>query len=382
MTYNIIYNSVEQIGTRDFKIIDNSNNDVKEVFLSKSINMYVEKMKGKIDELQNSWDSIKKYVNPYEFIHTRIPNEKYSVCKYVPISRSFFKLIEIFDYIQLGKSLQYKSISSLHLAEAPGGFIEAMHYYVKNTDIGLNRCVGLSLIDNVTGTPSWNKPYINKLSRTTIEYGKNNCDLTNSENYLYLKNKYTEKFDIITGDGGFDFSIDFNKQEMLCVPLIFAECLYAITFQKAHGIFILKMFDIFTRPSAEILYLLSSLYERIYIYKPNTSRAANSEKYLICKNFICTEENRKELIERIPYLLKSCGNMSSFLDFDLSLLFKNRVEDINAILGQQQLENISATITLIGHKSQKEKLESLKQNNVQKCINWCIKHRFNYNTLG
>ena len=51
--------------------------------------------------------------------------------------------------------------------------------------------------------------------------------------------------EIITGDGGFDFSLDFNKQEAIIVELLFAQIAYAIVMQKEKGCFILKVFDCF-----------------------------------------------------------------------------------------------------------------------------------------
>ena len=48
--------------------------------------------------------------------------------------------------------------------------------------------------------------------------------------------------DIITGDGGFDYSVDFNKQEILSSRLILAQVIYAIIMQKKNGIFILKIY--------------------------------------------------------------------------------------------------------------------------------------------
>ena len=41
---------------------------------------------------------------------------------------------------------------------------------------------------------------------------------------------------------------------------------------------LLKMFDLFTYSSLDLLYILSLSYEKVYIVKPNTSRFANSEK--------------------------------------------------------------------------------------------------------
>ena len=71
--------------------------------------------------------------------------------------------------------------------------------------------------------------------------------------------------DIITGDGGFDFSIDFSQQEKMAFRLIFTQVAYAITMQKYNGHFILKIFDIFDKASVDIIYLLSCFYETIII---------------------------------------------------------------------------------------------------------------------
>ena len=38
--------------------------------------------------------------------------------------------------------------------------------------------------------------------------------------------------DLVTADGGFDFSIDFNQQEQMAGKLILTEILYAIIMQK------------------------------------------------------------------------------------------------------------------------------------------------------
>ena len=66
-----------------------------------SLKKYLSKIKGLIDKHIDDWDVIKKYTNPYEFIHTIIPKYKVSICKYKPISRAFFKLIEIYNTFNL-----------------------------------------------------------------------------------------------------------------------------------------------------------------------------------------------------------------------------------------------------------------------------------------
>ena len=63
-----------------------------------------------IDNYKSEWDYVKKYANPCRFVHTKIPGHRTAVCKYQPISRSFFKLYEILDVFFLmitTKTLKY-----------------------------------------------------------------------------------------------------------------------------------------------------------------------------------------------------------------------------------------------------------------------------------
>ena len=184
---------------------------------------------------------------------------------------------------------------------------------------------------------------------------------------------------IITADGGFDFSIDFNMQEAMSSKLILAEAIYAITLQKRGGHFVLKIFDNFSRFTSELTYLLSMFYEKIYIVKPNTSRHANSERYIVCKNF--KYHNTCALTEIFKSILEKVKNhdyINHIFRFELPQIFTTRIEEINAIIGQQQIECIVNTLNLINHKNKNDKLEQLKNNNISKCTNWCIKYKQPY----
>ena len=381
MTYNILSNTIHILTPDDISIkTDISDN----IFISKTLHNYITELKKQIDQYNNEWDNIKRYINPYEFIHTKIPGEKFAICKYIPISRSFFKLIEIYHCFTINKCINSIKPKSLHLAEAPGGFIEATSFYSKIYNIEYDIMVGISLLNkNNNNTPLWNNIAFDKYKNVVLENNqKYNYDMTDYNTFNYLKAKYNNKyFDIITADGGFDFSSDFNNQEILSQPLILAEILYAIAFQELGGVFILKMFDCFSLLTVQYLYLLTSVYEKVYIYKPNTSRLANSERYIVCINYKNTIQNRNEFCKVIPNILSMSYNLKSILKMDIPLYFYQRIEEINAILGQQQLEAISSTISLITHKTQKEKLVNLKDNNIQKCITWCNKHNFCYNKI-
>ena len=142
------------------------------------------------------------------------------------------------------------------------------------------------------------------------------------------------------------------------------------------------MFDCFLEQTVDILSILSACYGKVYITKPQTSRYANSEKYLVCKDFLAPP-----LDPMYPYLrtamsnvITNTQNLSRLLLNKHDLLFMTKLEEYNAIFGQQQFENIHYTLSLIDTKPNNEKLNSLIKSHVKKCIAWCTKYNVLYNS--
>ena len=359
--------------------IDIQSNEKDKLYVSLTLNSYLNNAKKQIDENYDSWDYMKRYTNPYEFIHTLIPTTKCSVSKMKPLSRSFYKMVEMVNNFHLFKDLTDESINTFHLAEGPGGFIEATQYLRKNDD---DTYYGMTLMDDDPNVPGWKKSnhFLETHPNVKIERGITGTgDLMEVDNLKYCNDKYKNTMNIITADGGFDFSIDFNQQEILATNLLLAQVSFAISMQKVGGHFILKIFDIFTKTTCDIMYLLSSLYKQVYIVKPNTSRLANSEKYIVCKGFKNYPEKLIKNIIRKYSTLKTAGFVSGILQDNLDYFYLNKIEEYNAIFGQQQIENINATLNLISCKNKNEKLETLKKNNIQKCTHWCEKNNIVHN---
>ena len=352
-------------------------------YINKSLSKYLIHIKDKINHYPSEWNYNKKYTNIYEFIHTNLGINNNCVSQLKPISRAFYKLIEIINTLELLNNYKYKNIKTFHLAEGPGGFIEAMSFLRNNKN---DIYYGTTLInENDKSIPIWKKSNIVSDINIIIENGCDNTgNLYNKDNFLYFNEKYYDQFDFVTADGGIDFSADFDKQEIMATKLIFCEIFYAMSLLKSGGTFILKMFDIFHKTSIECIYLLSIMFEEVYIMKPKTSRTANSEKYIICNNFDTTY--RDSLIDKFYKILKVYNSMdkkyilSEFLDIELNHYFINKLQEINSIIGNKQIKNILTTLKLIENNEKKnEKIASFKNENVQKCISWCIKNNIPYN---
>lgn len=353
-----------------------------DTLLSLSLQQYLSDIKKQIDINSDLWDSIKKYTNTYEFIHTIIPNYNKSISTYKPISRSFYKMVEISNMLNIFKDFQNYSIKSFHLAEGPGGFIEATSFLRQNKT---DKYYGMTLVNNDNNNnniPGWNKStnFLKSNPNIIIDNGIDNTgNLLSVDNLIYCNKKYANSMNIITADGGFDFSFDFNKQEILASKLIFAQVSFAISMQMTNGHFILKVFDIFTKTTTDIIYLLSTLYKQVFIIKPYTSRLANSEKYIVCKYF---KKPQPLLINKIISEYSKLQNKLinfNFLNCKLHYYYIIKIEEYNAIFGNKQLENIRQTIQLIYCKNKKTKLETFKRYNIQKCIKWCEKNNIPFN---
>ena len=387
MTYYTLPLVTGIINSSNFKI---KFNDTNKEWINKTLAKYLNQIKGQIDKHSDDWDNIKKYTNPYEYIHTCYPNSKYPISKLKPLSRAFFKFIEMANIFDIFASYN-RSIRSFHLAEGPGGFIEAIQLLRLNNE---DTYYGMTLInrDN-TNVPGWRKSenFLAKYPNVVIESGADGTgNLYNPENFSHCIENYGNSMDIVTGDGGFDFSIDFNKQEELAFRLILSQVAYAIGLQRYGGTFILKVFDTFMKPSIDILYILAAFYKNVHIIKPQTSRYANSEKYIVCMGF--KYHNTSIIAQKLHSIISVLNNMnlknlsiSTILDIPINQRFISQLVNINAILGQQQMENILTTLRFIENKERKgEKLKQLTTKNIQKCITWCTKnevpHHKTYNS--
>ena len=257
-------------------------------------------MKCKIDgqDIQK-WERSKKSNNQYEYIYTSSRNNK-NICNILPVSRSYFKLYEmILDF-----NLLTSNIFCASLAEGPGGFIHCLNDFSIKQNINIHKCYGITLLSDDKKVPYWN-PLITKNKRNEIIHGVDKTgDLYNLQNVKYfidiVKNNPCH---LITGDGGFDYSEDYNSQENSSYKLLYSEIFIALHIQKIGGNFVLKVFDLFDYKTIQLLYLLYCHYETINIYKPSTSRLSNSEKYIVCSSFKgCHEDKKKKIKGYVLYL--------------------------------------------------------------------------------
>jgi len=187
--------------------------------------------------------------------------------------------------------------------------------------------------------------------------------------------------DVITGDGGFDFSIGYNIQEQYASKLVYAQVITAIKCQKVGGTFICKFFDTNNKFTIDLLYLLQCLYGDMYVYKPYTSRVANSERYIVCRNYLCEiDDIYWNKLLSVLIIWNNCSEkdssfgMNGLLD-GVPVGFMNLLSRINYSTIQSQIKYINSTIDLIENEKDDKWYSENKANQHACALGWCIRFK-------
>jgi len=340
--------------------------DIENNILDKNIFKRLQESKLSIDEHMSKWEKYKRYINDYEYIYTNSDIHR-NICNVSPISRSYFKLHEILQDFDILNNIN--NINICCIAEGPGGFIQSILNNTKNKDINIKNLYGITLISDDKEVPTWN-PRIKNNKDITLLYGQDNTgDICNKDNIIdIVKNIGENTCDIITCDGGIDYSEDYNNQELSSYEFIYKEILLSLLLQKEGGTLIIKMFDLLYYSSIQLLYLLYQCYSNIYISKPHTSRITNSEKYIVCKGY----KKNKNIIN---FLKTNFDNRNKFINIPKS--FMDDIKFFNHVYIDNQIYNINKIIYYI--KSNKILLNKPSNHQIEKAIEWCRTYNLELN---
>ncbi len=277
-----------------------------------SLSLIETEMYTKLNECKNeianvrNWDRWSRLINPFEKIKNINKGKEGGMDKID--SRAFYKLYEIIKYFNLIQNNNNANIdikTSFHFCEAPGGFVQCMLELYPNVEWYAQSLYidGLEVYKNLDG-PKW------------IKDGDGTGSLYNVNNIIALENRFKGYFDFITADGGFDISVDPNNKEQYHLRLITSEVIGAIKLQKKGGTFVCKIFDSVTKPTCQLMVLLKMFYNRVFIYKPRTSRFQNSEKYIVCLDFKGIEDAVSLKLNKI---VSSWNNNTFCRDFSINV---------------------------------------------------------------
>jgi 23S rRNA U2552 (ribose-2'-O)-methylase RlmE/FtsJ len=231
------------------------------------------------------WDACKRVRNEYELVR--------NVAGYQPVSRAFFKLWEILHDFRREMDVDRSApMTAAFLAEGPGGFVESFATF-RNAQNQPDRLHCITLVSQKHTVPGWKLASVRRAaapgSTVKVSRGADGTgDLYRLANlrHFVASGQLAGACHLVTADGGFDYSGDFNAQERASTRLLLCEVYAALLLQAPGGAFVLKVFDVRCAETIALLYALRRCYAEVRVVKPLTSRPANSEKYVVCTGFL------------------------------------------------------------------------------------------------
>lgn len=349
----------------------------------------LQQYKNQIDDVytEGKWDDYKKITNPYEYIFLSWNRRSSrSVATRQPLSRSYFKMIELWGHVGIHTAVRDLverdgGLHTTHAAEGPGGFIEACAVMASRHDWVFGSATGITLQSDAKNIPGWRKTarFLTTYPQVTTHNGADGSgDILRMENVdAFVRDfraAHPNGAHVFTADGGFDFSSDYGTQEDAIVPLMLAETLIGLRTLSKGGVFILKCFDTTLAATLDLLWLIRCSFCEWSVVKPRTSRAGNAERYIIGKGFLGDAE---DVIAVLTSSMRA-GDVSSRLlvppTHDAAYAaFLQSLLTLQTQIEHLEVQVIYETLQLI-RTCDAASIRRLVRANVQRSVAWCEEH--------
>ncbi|XP_050074447.1 cap-specific mRNA (nucleoside-2'-O-)-methyltransferase 1 [Anopheles maculipalpis] len=309
--------------------------------------------------------------NPYELIKSNIFINRAAV-KMANIDSMFdFMLTKPVD--RHGKPL-VKESDLFYFADVcagPGGFSEYVlwrnGWHAKGFGFTLKGACDFRLDDFTAGSPETFDAYYGPKEDGNI------FDPANIEGFSeYVMTQTETGVHLMMADGGFSVEGQENQQEILSKQLYLCQLIVALAIVRPEGHFVMKVFDLFTPFSVGLIYLAYRCFREISICKPNSSRPANSERYLVCKWKLPKTDLIQRHLEDVNRQMFNCGkkNIDTLELVSEEVLredstFFNYIRNSNNTIGANQ---ITALLKIAAYCKNRDLAETRQMEVKQKCL--------------
>jgi 23S rRNA U2552 (ribose-2'-O)-methylase RlmE/FtsJ len=327
---------------------------------------------------EHKWELSKKLVNPYELVYThndeRLPPSL--ILNVQPLSRSYFKMIEILEMFGFFEATPAK-LKTAHVAEGPGGFIQAIYQKSEEKRRQITNSYAITLRPTTTHVPGWKKAtnFLSKYKQIKIHYGEDGTgDIYSVANQAsFIKTCGPGSCQMFTADGGFDFSVDYASQEERVFRLLVCSSLVGLQVLQKDGYFVLKLFDCNSQSTQLLVLILARCFSSWTLYKPAMTRVCNSERYFLGRRMRSVSPAVIDLLHQ----LREQSEHSMFPMYDMpSLYTEAELAFMHAHIQtttKQQIQYIELAIHLNNNPA--EWWEHYVQKYIQLSTAWCERFR-------
>jgi hypothetical protein len=117
---------------------------------------------------------------------------------------------------------------------------------------------------------------------------------------------------------------------------------------KPNGTCLIKIRELVHKPILDAVYMLTSMFETVSVFKPDASSVFTTDKYLICEH-----RTFKNIIKTSSFTCTT-KQIVSLIDRALPMIFVNRINEINNMIGSHQLDAFDGAIELLHRKTKRD----------------------------
>jgi len=265
-------------------------------------------------------------------------NEKENI-----LGNGFYKLWEIMAMFNI---IPDETVSSLHLLESDASLVQSLilfrEMFMKNTTKDKHYVIPMNKLQSeATSFISGNKKI--SLLKTT-----DNFDITEASTIKTIVKNIPKKINLVTAYGAPDWKYKITlEQEM--TDILIGEIITALNILSDGGSFVCRVFETFTMPVNKLIFMLSSVFDEVYLVKPLLSHMSTSEKFLVCLNY----KSKKQILEQLEVLLKDMNKNTKlnivdiFPDLELPTEFITTMININTQIANKQSLAINKIVKFI-----------------------------------
>ncbi|KAM5138770.1 cap-specific mRNA (nucleoside-2'-O-)-methyltransferase 2 [Mantella aurantiaca] len=280
----------------------------------------------------------------------------------------FQEIVCGFPLIPAG-ALWQGELNSVHLCEAPGAFVASLNHYVRTRAL---RCDWTWVANTLNPYHEANDGVVmiadDRLIANTLPwwyFGPDNTGDIMTPEYLAGLRRFlggVSAVHLVTADGSFDCQGNPGEQEALVYPLHYCEVVTCLSVLSPGGSFVLKMFTLLQHSSLNLLYLLNCVFGEVHVAKPATSKAGNSEVYVVCLGYLGVPPG---LLDKMAARLagEEIGGRSLFPRESLPASFVEAHSRCCALFHRHQTETILENLRLFSAMGEGERarLEGLRE---------------------
>jgi hypothetical protein len=225
---------------------------------------------------------------------------------YNNISNAFLKALELYAFVDKLHGFPVKEqIRHFDNAALPGDFIRACNYYTNyQYEWRAN-----SLIGHMDDRFLLRQQFPERWLMTDDMNG----DITNDKNIDYIAESLRDfGTNLYTSDLGFETDKISQEKDHLVAHI--SQIILGLKTLSTRGAMITKHFSLLETTSQRVLGLLTRVFRTVKLFKPQTSKADNSEIYIVCVDYAPHDlvlqamislldhvQNATDLIKSVPY---------------------------------------------------------------------------------